>query len=1562
MTPPAPDAGLRALDQQRALLDDARRDLSRAVLAERDAARRLADVARTASPDNREAIAAARGAVEKAKEARAAAATRAATQGTRLKDDIRGHVDVTPAAEVGRLTAALPVVLLPVRIETRFSGANLLVRVYPDDIFADTHEPELTDTEIADGQLFWTDAWPGESQERLAWRSLVTAVGAERATWIAQLLTPGNLAQRPAGAPAFPVVARRPSSWTRGAEARLLPDRWLVILYRNSAEVKRQSGNPIIEPLALTISPSTDEGDRAPLPGDGQTIDNAVRWTVDFAAAEAAGMGISVPIGPDDQRLGLDRVLVLGVKSSLAPDRSALELGALLENHRFGRGVAIVPPGTPTNNSTAGPSPYPPRDPDASASYRARIGVGLTASQDGGRLMGALGLPLGLAGHWTDADRTGAAHAGAMARALWPTTLGYFLEQMMAPVFSPAAIGDAKQFFVNSVRGGGPLPAFRIGNTPYGVLPTAGWSGWQADDGARGADRELPPVLRTLAGLWLAKSAQVPRVGASDDPDADLLGILGMEASAREVRVRAVLGEDVQWNLFGLFGLGVEWPAWLDSGHAMAQLILGWLGHPEWRPRIAGFNFGQAWPFAYHLVTEDPLSEATGLVPNYIDWIAGATVPQLRSQQLPGGAATPVSLLYRLLRHGALLEYYDATFTLRVSNGLAQMAEAREPELVGLPGSGAVVSRVAQLQQPIPAISGRMPIHVFLETPANAALLGTLLGSDVVIGLRDALRVLASLSTAELDRLTGETLDVVTHRLDAWITALASRRLERMRSQNPSGCHLGAVGWVEELRPRPAGAPVELPDRRVATRQAGNGGHIQAPSMTHAAAAAVLRNGYLSRTGADRSRYAVDLSSARVRLGRSILDAVREGQPVGAVLGYRVERGLHDRNQDLLIAPLRALYPLVAGKSNDPADSDEPTDQIAARNVVDGLALRRAYQAGELPWGSKGLPAGGAARDALTAELVALDAAADAVTDLLLSESVYQLVKGSPSVAAATLDAMAQGTVRPPDPEIATQPRRGTPLTHRVALVLGDGGAPLEPAWGPPTPRAAIEPRLDAWLGQLFGDPASVSCTVRIDPAGAAGTITDVTLAELKVRPIDVLALARASAEPDPAAERAAASELDRRIQDRAYEKLGVVDQVKTTITYALPAGADRDARRSFGDVLEVGRAVLELVGRSRTLQPEDLLPEDRGDAAATADRAPADALARATAARTALNDRLTVELQPAIDAVTAVLDTDPFDLTPLRAALKAAALAGVPSAYPLTSEGQSLTQRKDLLSQGQSVAAELTRRLTRADALLADAVLPAHAADAVYQVRAARDAVGVIIGPDLPFIPVFRPATAPELSAAMGYATDAAFIGATPEVEVARFDLVAARVRTALDAWRRLDLLRGALLAPPAPPLVVQLPYESGARWAALPFGDETKRPRPGRTSILMHRVAAPAATDRWAGLLLDQWTEFIPMKQEQTGIAFHYDDPGAEAPQTILVAVPRAPAKQWDLESLITTVHETLDLAKMRAVDGELLGELGQLLPAVYLADSTEDVTIGTNFVGALRLEMAVAPARES
>ena len=111
--------------------------------------------------------------------------------------------------------------------------------------------------------------------------------------------------------------------------------------------------------------------------------------------------------------------------------------------------------------------------------------------------------------------------------------------------------------------------------------------------------------------------------------------------------------------------------------------------------------------------------------------------------------------------------------------------------------------------------------------------------------------------------------------------------------------------------PTPAGeqAPVFQSTR--------NPGFIHTPSLTQASAVAILRSGHLAHSSGDQmpnDLLAIDLSSERVRLATWLLDGVRQGQPLGALLGYRFERRLQEVGKPQFISVFRELAPLVARK------------------------------------------------------------------------------------------------------------------------------------------------------------------------------------------------------------------------------------------------------------------------------------------------------------------------------------------------------------------------------------------------------------------------------------------------------------------------------------------------------------------------------------------------------------------------------------------------------------------------------------------------------------------------
>src|SRR6266508_2995539 len=136
-----------------------------------------------------------------------------------------------------------PLALLPVRLETRFFGrpdgtSELRVRVFPDQIHIDSHDPRLSAEEIALGRRYWELRWRAASdaaRHGSAWRMLSDRFEPTRAAWIARRLEPTNHALRPTAPladdaaftnpPQFPDVGE-PAAVVRTPRAAGLPARW----------------------------------------------------------------------------------------------------------------------------------------------------------------------------------------------------------------------------------------------------------------------------------------------------------------------------------------------------------------------------------------------------------------------------------------------------------------------------------------------------------------------------------------------------------------------------------------------------------------------------------------------------------------------------------------------------------------------------------------------------------------------------------------------------------------------------------------------------------------------------------------------------------------------------------------------------------------------------------------------------------------------------------------------------------------------------------------------------------------------------------------------------------------------------------------------------------------------------------------------------------------------------------------------------------------------------------------------------------------------------------------
>lgn len=690
-------------------------------------------------------------------------------------------------------------------------------------------------------------------------------------------------------------------------------------------------------------------------------------------------------------------------------------------------------------------------------------------------------------------------------------------------------------------------------------------------------DADLHARIASLSEHWTTGVDGVPTVNDAD-LDAAFVEALGMEATGRSYVVRELVSREAALSMVMVYAvISLLLGADVDPDELREDVVSAFEPDAalrealrefgiDWDARVANYRFGGIAGLIGESVHDAvPVTPASAdALDAEVNHLLSASLSTLRTETNAGWRDTdpddPPTLFGALLRHALCHEYLMARVRLAVAHDDADsLAEALD-QGVYAPGDETAWDLLedpvpdALLSHPALAPAAAAGVH-----PTYAQAFDALRTSDgavvdvdaepfapELVAFLDAAETLSEIEDPDaVEGLFTESLDLAGHRLDAWTTSLATRRLYEIRGGESAadatpGLHLGGYGWVENL-PAPGARSVSVEsdsaERRYAA-SADSDGYLQAPSLGQATTAAVLRSGYRNHEGSALGELlAVDLSSARVREAKRLLDGVRSGQSLGALLGYRFERALHEAETDAdleqYIAYFRSLAPLDDGGLTPDAEVSETTDEAVLEDdtgdegepaaagadpgpatVVDGLALYRDWaEAGSLAAVLDSPPTGllDATAD-IEVIIEELGAAVDAVRDLSLAEAVHGLVNGTPERAGAAMDAVARGEL-PPELDLVETPRTGVGLTHRVCVLFGDAttAPPVAPGWsipdaavpdapagesGPtaddiaPTEvavRAEAEPYLDAWVGSLLGDPADVVCgaTYRWTPPAA---------------------------------------------------------------------------------------------------------------------------------------------------------------------------------------------------------------------------------------------------------------------------------------------------------------------------------------------------------------------------------------------------------------------------------------------------------------------------------------------
>ena len=1390
--------------------------------------------------------------------------------------------------------ADVPLLLLPVRLETRFApdGKTLKVRIYPDDIHIDGLERGLTDKEATAGKAYWTTLWTtGDAGVDAAFGTLSQAVGQARAAWVSLALRPLNWeARAQAAGPEFPPVT---APLHKAALARLLPDYFHVTAVQGATTTTAITARVATEVKIGMIS----HDESALVDRNGLRILAGTEWLHDFEVAKSMGLGVEVKLRKAGK---VDRLYAYGLTASRDASESAAALADLLRAHSCTTGFAFVPQGTPTNNTETDPSgwqrriaprPVPPT-PDA-----------LATDCNAAVLADALGIEvadwLGDAEHAQDREQ-GA--ADAMMGAMWPATWGYFLETLdegQNPL-SPVIVDQIRSFHRAHVRGRGTLPAIRIGNQPYGILTATAHARFVASPGDS-FEATISAFLNRIRPNWVNGHDNLAHVGKPGRPGPipDYMRTAGVSYG---VRTRKVLSG----NMMSILG------ATTAAQPAVNEALLTQLFIEADRNLSFVQSVGTLDDTANPLLLPyaDPARD-TAFLRTLMDSGNGGAVSSLfqalaaESWKRSSEAATVPTGAAEIIRDTPLI---DPALTQKLvgalSNGERLEKRAYDDLLAALPGARDAAARPSPRAVQVTAPStGQMIASVTHATSVAERDFMTVLVVDTILrgqsrkaDLRAAFEALIDLPEGSRDRdftlLVAEAIDTASHRLDAWLTALASRRLESLRKARPDGLTVGAFGWVEDLAPQ--------------ARKSREGGFVAAPSMAQATTAGILRSAYMNHNpvGGGDSAFAVDLSSRRVRDALYLLEGVRQGQPITALLGYAFERMLHEAGCDRFVLSFRGIAPLVQGALTDAKDSvpKEAVQAIAAANVTDALQLIRLWKSGGsgpifsslstrpdgnpyLDPGVTWAPPTAAEQTKISAAIDKIIADADAVADLMLAEAVHQMAQGNPKRASAAMDAAGRGEGPPPEPDVISTRTAPAMVTHRLISLLPEKGG-----WSTTAPRAIAQPMLENWAGQRLGPQENI--ILAVVERGRA-----ITLEKAAISALDFVALSA-----NPAA-------LERLLRAR-IPALARAEKL-------LDAGSDvlKPAQLCFADAVLVAQSLLAVMAASRAADEMTFaLPGTPGWR--TADGAVDEGLARLGL----VTDHLALRLR----ALAELLKMDAVDRETLDATL--ADLAEFGLVMPPVGTASEAEMAYLMLGEGQM-------RLTQAQTALA------AKPTAAYQID---DIAKTLLGRDFVFpLPVVYDASIP--SAMLGKRP----FKTPPPGSLTQFLADWGSVRPAVASHGKAQLL--AAMSGHGPELGLDqlcgLGQTLADDWLGAPLPPGVPSPTAPVVSLIFDGATKIDLSAPLIALSVDEWTETLPFLERRgerptdpvdsrttIGVALHADAPNAQPPQVLLLAVAPDMTKRWTAETLIALFDDTLSLARTRMVSYENLPLVGRILPAIY------------------------------
>ena len=774
-----------------------------------------------------------------------------------------------------------------------------------------------------------------------------------------------------------------------------------------------------------------------------------------------------------------------------------------------------------------------------------------------------------------------------------------------------------------------------------------------------------------------------------------------------------------------------------------------------------------------------------------------------------------------------------------------------------------------------------------------------------------------------------EFFDLFNYRLDAWLMGLLNYKIRTSLNKNGHKLSLGCFGWVFNVK-----ESLKKDEER-------KNEYILAPSVNQAITGAVLRSSYNnSLRNKDRDySMSVNLSSERVRSAIRIIEGIRNGLSVGCVLGSDLERLIHEAYKkdsrcelDACIYPLRCMFPLVPQKI-DGKTADDIT-------VLNGASLLEAYRKAnnKLKW-LKGLRL----FDDLNATLKyqtllqlidRIDDEYDALTDVVLSESVYKLTQGNTDAVDALMQAMEEMR-NIPMPDVVNIPITSAQIDGHMVVALD-----VEAQSKESDILSNVEPKVNAWITQMLGTPAEIGVAFASDAENGNSVLDYRSLGDLGISASEMVYLSANS------------KAFDSLLKTLYWVKEGVFPQI------------DRSMGAVDWTLQEVQLAaddMRSLLAESRMLRNEDMVKET-----GHASQAVYDSLSSTYDWTMKRVNELLQKMQRLLNEQAIVQDStkpdynqvampDEFMMEAVKLMVDCfrlgqfAALDGVDDGLLIGGKKLIANNQEWLATVGRQhaffqqmnhVYSNLQLKSDEAKAMVEKATEKNHT---VYM-----DAIRHLLVADFLLVPAFRPDEMVDGKELLRQCTTNCF-GNIDAMGMERFLSDMATVEQPMMYLHQLRMYGKCNDLDVPEILPVQFPANSEGKqeWLGTQVSDGSLVKdafvymvmNPGTMVESMMMEDEP----KMAGIVVDHWIERIPYQNQTAAVAFNYDQPDAEAPQTLLLAVSpyfekRRRRKCWSDKRMLNTMKSAIHMVKCRAVNPEMISNqrwLSGIFPLIEYKD---------------------------